>query len=240
MNYLDIVNSVLRRLRENEVSSVQETPYSKLIGDLVNVVKREVEDSWDWSALRTTLTAITTANVFNYELEDSTTRIRILDMFNDTDNIIMQQRSTKWFDRQFLMTDPEKGSPYYYNFNGVSPEGNTQVDFYPIPDGVYNLRINCIIPQARLEANTDRILIPADVVIEGAIYVLYQNVVMMVVSWNMRCVIAVCCQTILLLSLGNVWMKLLGVLTNGWCFKSSKQCYTRFLGFKYSREWSDS
>ena len=169
MNYLDIVNSVLRRLRENEVSSVQETPYSKLIGDLVNVVKREVEDSWDWSALRTTLTAITTANVFNYELEDSTTRIRILDMFNDTDNIIMQQRSTKWFDRQFLMTDPEKGSPYYYNFNGVSPEGNTQVDFYPIPDGVYNLRINCIIPQARLEANTDRILIPADVVIEGTI-----------------------------------------------------------------------
>jgi hypothetical protein len=169
MNYLDIVNSVLRRLRENEVSSVQETPYSRLIGDLVNVVKREVEDTWDWSVLRTTLTAITTSTLFNYELQGSTTRIRILDMFNDTDNIIMQQRSTKWFDRQFLLSNPESGSPYYYNFNGVSPDGDTQVDFYPIPDGVYNLRINCIIPQAKLSLNTDKILVPADVVIEGTI-----------------------------------------------------------------------
>ena len=169
MIYLDIVNSVLRRLRENEVSSVQETPYSKLIGDLVNVVKREVEDAWDWSALRTTLTANTTASLFNYELQGSTTRIRVLDMFNDTDDIIMQQRSTKWFDTQFLLTAPETGSPYYYNFNGVSPDGDTQVDFYPIPDGVYNLRINCIVPQEKLINNTDRLLIPADIVIEGTV-----------------------------------------------------------------------
>jgi hypothetical protein len=169
MIYLDIVNSVLRRLRENEVSSVQETPYSKLIGDLVNVVKREVEDAWDWSALRTTLTANTTASLFNYELQGSTTRIRVLDMFNDTDDIIMQQRSTKWFDTQFLLTDPETGSPYYYNFNGVSPDGDSQVDFYPIPDGVYNLRINCIVPQEKLVNNTDRLLIPADIVIEGTV-----------------------------------------------------------------------
>lgn len=169
MNYLEIVNSVLLRLRENEVSSVNETPYSKLIASLVNVVKREVEDKWDWSALRTTLTANTTASLFNYVLVDSTTRIKVLDMFNDTDNIIMQQRSTKWFDRQFLLTNPENGSPYYYNFNGVDSNGDTQVDFYPIPDGVYNIRINCVIPQDKLTANTDRILVPADVVIEGTI-----------------------------------------------------------------------
>lgn len=169
MIYLDIVNSVLRRLRENEVSSVQETPYSKLIGDLVNVVKREVEDTWDWSALRTTLTAATTASLFNYELQGSTTRIRVLDIFNDTDNVVIQQRSTKWFDKQFLLTNPETGSPYYYNFNGVSPDGDTQIDLYPIPDGVYNIRINCIIPQEKLVNNTDRLLIPSDVVIEGTI-----------------------------------------------------------------------
>ena len=169
MNYLDIVNSVLRRLRENEVSSVQETPYSKLIGDLVNVVKREVEDKWDWSALRTTLTANTTHNLFNYVLVGSTTRIRVLDMFNDTDNIIMQQRSTKWFDRQFLLTNPEIGSPYYYNFNGVAPTGDTQIDLYPIPDGNYDIRINCIIPQEKLVENLDRSLVPADAIIEGVV-----------------------------------------------------------------------
>ena len=35
-NYVQLVNSVLRRLRENEVTTVQSDNYSKLIGDLVN------------------------------------------------------------------------------------------------------------------------------------------------------------------------------------------------------------
>ena len=55
MTYVQLVNSVLRRLRENEVSTVQSDNYSKLIGDLVNDAKDLVESAWDWSALRTTL-----------------------------------------------------------------------------------------------------------------------------------------------------------------------------------------
>ena len=45
MTYLEIVNKVLVRLRENEVTSLTENSYSKLIADLVNVVKREIENS---------------------------------------------------------------------------------------------------------------------------------------------------------------------------------------------------
>jgi hypothetical protein len=169
MTYLEIVNKVLRRLRENEVSSVQETPYSKLIGDLVNVVKREVEDAWDWSALRTTLTATTSTGLFNYVLNGSTTRIRVLEAINDTSNWFLQQRSTRWFDQQFLLANTQSGAPQYYNFNGVSSNGDSQMDFFPIPDGVYALRINCVIPQPELTADADVILIPAAVVIEGAL-----------------------------------------------------------------------
>ena len=171
MTYLEIVNRALRRLRENEVSSVQETPYSILIGDLVNVVKREVEDAWDWSALRTTLSATTTASLFNYVLTGSTTRIRVIEMLNDTDNFFMQQRSTRWFDEQFLLAggSTQTGSPFYYNFNGVDSNGDSQVDFFPIPDGAYDIRINCVVPQAELSANTDVIQVPALLVIEGAI-----------------------------------------------------------------------
>jgi hypothetical protein len=169
MTYLEIVNRVLRRLRENEVSTVQETPYSQLIGDLVNVVKREVEDSWDWSALRTTLTANTSADIFNYVLVDSTTRIRILEIINDTDDFIVQQRSTKWFDKQFLINSQENGSPRFYNFNGVDSNGDSQIDLFPIPDATYTLRINAIVPQSELTANTDTIQVPALIIIEGAI-----------------------------------------------------------------------
>jgi len=169
MTYLEIVNRVLRRLRENEVSSVQETPYSKLIGDLVNVVKREVEDAWDWSALRTTLSASTTSSLFNYVLVGSTSRIRVLEMINDTDNFFMQQRSTRWFDQQFLLNNQQLGSPLYYNFNGIDGNGDSQIDVFPIPDGTYDLRINCVVPQAELSANTDVIQVPALLIIEGTL-----------------------------------------------------------------------
>lgn len=169
MTYLEIVNSVLKRLRENTVSTVNETPYSSLIGDFVNVVKREVEDSWNWSVLRTTLTATTAANVFNYVLQDSGTRLRVLDVINDTDNVFIEQRSTRWFDQQFLIADQQKGSPMYYNFNGVDANGDTQVDFYPIPDGVYAVRINCVVPQAELSADTDKPLVNARLLIEGVL-----------------------------------------------------------------------
>ena len=169
MTYLEAVNRVLRRLRENEVTTVNESPYSKLIGDLINVVKVEIEDSWDWSALRTTLTAVTTDSIFNYVLVGSGTRLRILDVINDDEHIIMQQRGTKWFDQQIILNSEQLGSPMYYNFNGVNSNGDTQIDFFPIPDDVYSIRINCVLPQAELEADATQIQIPANLLVEGVI-----------------------------------------------------------------------
>ena len=169
MTYLECVNRVLRRLRENEVTTVNETPYSKLIGDLVNVVKVEIEDSWDWSVLRTTLTATTTASLFNYVLDGSGTRFRVLDVINDTDDFFMEQRSARWFDQQFLMADVQQASPNYYNFNGVDSNGDSQVDFFPIPDAAYNIRINVVLPQAELTADSTKILIPANLLVEGTL-----------------------------------------------------------------------
>lgn len=169
MTYLECVNKVLRRLRENEVTTVNETPYSKLIGDLLNVVKREVEDSWEWGVLRNTLTATTSNDIFNYTLTDSTTRVKVLDVINDTSDYVMEQRSGKWFDQNFLLSSAQKGAPLYYNFNGVSDTGDSQIDFFPIPDGVYAIRINCIVPQPELTLDTHVIAVPYQIVVEGTI-----------------------------------------------------------------------
>ena len=80
MTYIELVNSVLRRLRESEVTTVQGTgnsnSYARLIGDFVNEAKSQVEVAWDWSALRSTLTLTTTADVFNYELNGSQNNFR--------------------------------------------------------------------------------------------------------------------------------------------------------------------
>lgn len=170
MTYLEVVNRVLRRLRENEVSSVNETPYSKLIGDLVNVVKAEIEDSWDWSALRDTMTIVTTPSLFNYVLTSAGTRFRVLDVINDTDNFFIEQRSAKWFDQQFLMSsEGQRGSPVYYNFNGVDSNGDIQVDLFPIPDAVYDIRMNMVIPQPELVQDSTKVLIPGTLLVEGVL-----------------------------------------------------------------------
>jgi len=169
MNYIQLVNDVLVRLREPEASSVSDTAYVKLIAKFVNDSKRVVEDSYNWNSLSETLSATTTAQVFNYVLVGSGQRFRVIDVINDTQNTFVNLAATKWMDQQFLMTTPQTGSPAYYNFNGTDANGDTQVDLYPIPDGAYNIRFNIIKPQEPLTVNADILLVPPEPVILGAL-----------------------------------------------------------------------
>ena len=166
--YLQAVNSVLRRLRESEVATVNENSYSKMIGELVNDAKSSVEAAYGWNALSDTLTAETTADVFSYVLTGSGIRFKTIDVMNDTTNIIMKLAPTTWMNQQFIVADPTKGPPLYYNFNGVDSNGDTLVDLFPIPDGAYTLRFNLILPQETLTNDADIIKVPADVVILNA------------------------------------------------------------------------
>lgn len=160
MTYLEIVNKVLRRLREDTVDTVSQNTYSALIGEFVNDAKRMVEDAWDWSALRTTLTVTTSSDIFNYVLTGSGNRIELLDVVNDTSNFFMKYRDQHWFNKTFLVDEPATGSPMYYCFNGIDANGDTAVDLSPIPDGVYSLRFNAILRTPELSADTDEVLIP--------------------------------------------------------------------------------
>lgn len=169
MTYLQLVNSVLRRLREKEVTSVQDNSYSKLIGDFVNDAKRIAEDAYNWNALSETLTADTTAGIFNYVLQGSGQRFRMIDVIDDTSNGFLQLKTTSDMNTLFLTATTENGAPRYYNFNGVDSNGDTQVDLYPIPDQTYNIRFNIIKPQVPLENDTDTILIPFEPVVFGAV-----------------------------------------------------------------------
>jgi len=168
MNYIQIVNSVLRRLRETEVSSVADNAYSKMVGEFVNDAKRQVEDAYAWNALSDTLTAVTGSDIFNYVLVGSGQRFRVIDVLNDTSNSVLINAPTKWMDEKFLLTTAQKGSPRYYNFNGTNSSGDTQVDLYPIPDGVYDIRFNIIKPQLPLDADADTLLVPHEPVIFNA------------------------------------------------------------------------
>ena len=166
--YLQCVNSVLRRLREAEVSTVSENAYSKMIGELVNDSKSSVEAAFGWNALSDTLTAVTTPNIFSYVLEGSGVRFRVIDAINDSQNFFMDVAPTSWMTQQFMQDSPAHGAPKYFNFNGQDANGDTLVDIFPVPDTAYTLRFNVILPQAPLVADTDLIKVPGDVVILNA------------------------------------------------------------------------
>ena len=160
MTYLEMVNNVLKRLRERTVSTVNESSYSALIGILINDAKNEIEDAWDWSALRTTITATTSADTFSYVLTGSKANIKVLEVLNDTDDFCLKYAEPSWMTRQFLLATPQKDTPVWYTYNGVDNDGDTVVDIYPIPNGVYTLRFNAVVRQDDLSADTDELTIP--------------------------------------------------------------------------------
>lgn len=166
--YLQAVNSVLRRLRESEVSTVSESAYSKMIGELVNDAKSSVEAAYGWNALTQTLTATTSADVFSYVLTGSGVRFKVLNVINDTSNTFLRLAPLSFMTQQFLPTSPQKGTPNYYIFNGQDSNGDSLVDLFPIPDGAYDIRFNTVLPQAQLTSDNTIIKVPADVVILNA------------------------------------------------------------------------
>lgn len=167
-NFLQLTNSVLNRLRESEATSVNDNDYTRLVARWINDSKRQVEDAYNWNSLSETLSATTTNDIFNYVLEGSGQRFRVIDVLNDTSNCFVQNASTRWMDERFLLTTAQKGAPRYFNFNGTDINGDTQVDLYPIPDGAYNIRFNIIKPQTELVDNADVLLVPHEPVILGA------------------------------------------------------------------------
>ena len=169
MTYLNLVNSVLRRLRENEISTVSFDTYSKLIGDIVNDAKDLVESAWDWSALRTTLAINTVADTSNYSLTGSADKVKELNVINDTSSLVMQYQTNNWFDEQYYINTPATGAPNYYTYGGVDTNGDQTIDVYPKPDAVYALRVDVVKRNAVLSADTDTLDVPETPVIQLAV-----------------------------------------------------------------------
>lgn len=162
--YLQLVNEVLVRLREPEVTAVTDTPYSKLVGRFINDAKRQVEDAYNWNALSETLTVATSQDLFNYVLTGIGQRFRVIDVRHSDDGSALEFGPTQYMNRIFL-DSPIKGKPTKYNFNGVDSNGDTQVDLYPIPDGAYNVYFNVIKPQAEFTLSSDAIKVPDEPVV---------------------------------------------------------------------------
>jgi len=160
MTYLELVNNVLLRLREREVTSVNDNSYSKLIGVFINEAKTEIENVWNWSALRETLTLTTESGIFAYELNGTQNNFSVMDVVNQNGDFFMEYRTQHEFNQFYLNQTPETGNPRYYNFNGVSADRDTMVDVYPKPDAEYTIFFNIIQRTTNMTENSDTLKIP--------------------------------------------------------------------------------
>ena len=153
MTYLELVNDVLVRLRESTVTTVGETTYSSLIGKFVNDAKRQIEDSFNWNVLSTTVTITTTANTHAYSMTGAGQKFQVNDAINTTSTVGLKNISFVSMNRKQNFGTPAKGVPAEYAFSGVDASGDTKVELYAIPDAVYTIVFDLAVPQATLSAD---------------------------------------------------------------------------------------
>ena len=153
MTYLELVNDVLIRLRETTVSTVSETSYSALIGKFVNDDKRQIEDSYNWNCLNQTITVTTASGTSSYSLTGVGQKFRVGEVLNTTSNITLSNIAVADMNRKLNFSTPAQSIPSQYCFSGVDGSGDTKVDLFPIPSGVFTLKFDVTVPQANLTSD---------------------------------------------------------------------------------------
>jgi len=145
--YLQLVNNILIRLREREVTSIDESSYSKLIGLMVHDAIESVESAWNWSSLRQAVIVTTTASAPSYAITSAGDHSTIFNVINDTSNNWITYKTTEC-------------TPAYYTFDGLDSNGDTKIKLYPVPDGVFSLVVNIAKRSPNILADADTLDIP--------------------------------------------------------------------------------
>jgi hypothetical protein len=168
MTYLQLINDVLARLRETQVSTSNETPYSTLIGKFVNDAKRQIEDAYAWNVLGQTLTITTTPGTYVYSMTGAGQKFQVMDAINTTSNVGLRNISFVDMNRFQNFVPSISGIPEYYSFDGVDNSGDTKVVLYARPDNVYNILFSLTVPQAPLSVDGTFVLVPDVLVVQNA------------------------------------------------------------------------
>ena len=168
MTYLEMINAVLLRLREDEVATVDESNYSKLIGAFVNDAKRLVEDAWDWSALRTSFPITTAAGTSTYSLTDFGQRSKVLYVLDETNNREILQDSTSRINKLNMATDDAQGTVAKYVLNGVDANGDLQITLYQTPNSSVDLTVYGVKRTDALTNDSDSVLLPSSPIVQWA------------------------------------------------------------------------
>jgi len=168
--YLDLVNDVLVRMREPQVTTVAENTVSTLVGKYVNDAKRQVSDAYDWDAFNTPITVSTAVGQSaGYSITGAGVRFKTMDVINTSSFYQLSPLSHANYDSFYYTTPtPTRGLPMYYTMQGVDTNGDMKVNFWPVPDAVYSIRFSLIVPEADFSTDSSTTLLAKEPVVLGA------------------------------------------------------------------------
>jgi hypothetical protein len=159
MTYLQLVNSILRRLREEEVSAIAADSYSVMVGDFVNDAMKVVEDAWQWSGLRTETTIVTVSGQQNYSLTSSDKYDIIQAAYNEDTKQYMQEISS---DEMLRKTRLGVTNTTVSEWAWGKPSGGlATIDFLGTPSAIYNVLLDMIVKTDDLSADLDTLNVPS-------------------------------------------------------------------------------
>lgn len=165
MTFLQIINRILRKLREKQVTTLT-SEYTNFIGQLVNDAKEDIEAAWDWKCLRTNITVTTVAGTQDYTLTGTNERSRLLYdkatgwpmAFNLTEDGAQLYEVGLETIRRDIAEVSDNQKPY--RFAIVRSNSGLTMRIYPKPDAVYSLQVTCVVPQAELTSASTTLTIP--------------------------------------------------------------------------------
>ena len=177
MTYLELINAVLVRLREDTVTAgnFNSDPYYRFIGSAVNDAKDRVEDAWQWSALRGT-DYVEVINSSFADLPDSADdkhyiikRMYSSETYNPLTELPalrrMKQLTVEGMRQRYQegFSNVPEGQPYEFSVAGRNPStGNVRITLNPkVGSTPYALTVDRVNHQAPLVNATDRLLVPS-------------------------------------------------------------------------------
>tara|TARA_R110002074_G_scaffold61959_2_gene149468 strand:- start:18057 stop:18707 length:651 start_codon:yes stop_codon:yes gene_type:complete len=170
MTHLEILNNVLRRLREDEAEAISSTDYTRMISDFVNDSMDMVQAVHNWHSLFTQIDVTTIASTQGYTLDGLGQMGQVYYAYNDTTNSPMNMTTLR---QMMLQTDmgsgSSEGSPIRYAYNSVAADDDPNVLFWPIPDDVYTITFHVKQHQAAITDGATEVLVPEQPVIQLAL-----------------------------------------------------------------------
>ena len=158
MTYLEMVNQVSIRLREETVTSVSETDFSFMHGAFVNDAMKIVEDAWHWSGLRQEVTVQTVPDQQNYSLTSSDKYDIITNVYNDKTKQNICEFSAP---RMRELTRSLSTATETIGWSWGNPSaGLATIDLFAIPSTTHDLFLDMVVKTEPFTADGDIFNVP--------------------------------------------------------------------------------